>query len=296
MSGSDKGTGRISRLPRDIEESNLITFAAFLESVPPAAERKISNLCSSHRTGTPTGLGWHLSSPDIRLHCPTTTCNGLRTFKCDRVNPGEWVGRRNVFFTYICRNCEEFLKTYALQVERDNAGHDSTGSAVKFGEIPSFGPPLPPRLSKMFGQNRELFRKGWRAEKQGLGIGSFVYYRRVVELQKDHILEEFRKAAVRLAADEDLLSSIDRAKNETRFTEAIDLVKDAIPDGLKMKGHNPLKLLHRSLSKGVHDLSDKQCLDQAQAVRVILNELIGNMVRITSEKREIDAALGKLLQ
>ena len=296
MSGSDKGTGRISTPPKDMGKSDLITFAAFLQFVPPAAKRKISNLCSSHHTGTPTGLGWHLSSPDIRLHCPTTTCNGLRTFKCDPFNPREWDGRRNVFFTYICRNCEGFLKTYALQVERDNDGRDSTGSAVKFGEIPSFGPPLPPRLSKMFGQNRELFRKGWRAEKQGLGIGSFVYYRRVVENQKDHILEEFRKAAERLGADNELLSSIDRAKNETRFTEAIDSVKDAIPDGLKVKGHNPLKLLHKALSRGVHDLSDQECLEQAQAVRVILNELIENMVRITSEKREIDAALGKLLQ
>ena len=38
-----------------------------------------------------------------------------------------------------------------------------------------------------------------------------------------------------------MLSSIDRAKAETQFSKSIDLVKDAIPDGLKVQGHNPLK-------------------------------------------------------
>ena len=79
-------------------------------------------------------------------------------------------------------------------------------------------------------------RKGRRTENQSLGIGAFAYYRRVVENQKDRLLEEIRKAAVRLRADQELLDKIDLAIKEPRFSKALDLVKGAIPDGLKVQG------------------------------------------------------------
>ena len=123
-------------------------------------------------------------------------------------------------------------------------------SAEKYGEMPAFGPPLPARLFKMAGADGELLRKGRRTENQSLGIGAFAYYRLVVENQKDRLLGEIRKAAVRLGADEEQLRSIDRARKEKRFSDAIDQVKDAIPDALKVKGHNPLTLLARSPQQG----------------------------------------------
>ena len=113
----------------------------------------------------------------------------------------------------------------------------------------------------------------------------------MVENQKDRLLGELRKAAERLEADEDLLSSIDRAKDETQFSKSIDLVKDAIPDGLKVNRKNPLKMLHGALSKGVHNLSDEECLEQAQAVRVVLTELASNTTRVLKERREVDNAV-----
>ena len=69
-----------------------------------------------------------------------------------------------------------------------------------------------------------------------------------------------------------MLSSIDRAKAETQFSKSIDLVKDAIPDGLKGAGTQP-----------------------AQAVRVVLTELVSNIVRITPEKHEVDDVVKKLI-
>ena len=137
-------------------------------------------------------------------------------------------------------------------------------------------------------------RKGRRTENQSLGIGAFAYYRRVVENQKDRLLEEIRKAAVRLRADQELLDKIDLAIKETRFSKALDLVKGAIPDGLKVQGENPLKLLHKALSKGVHELNDEECLERAQAVRVVLTELVSNIAHILKDDREVKAAVKTL--
>ena len=281
-----------------------LTFATFLESVPPGSERKVTDLFKieiiEHLMGPlrgparsgPPPPSWKLNTPDIRLHCPTETCGGDRVFTCTKggVNSRGY-HPENVFLIYSCRNCTKASKTYSLRVALKK---QLTGSAVKYGEMPTFGPPLPNRLLKMAGDDSDLLLKGRQTENQGLGIGAFAYYRRVVENQKNRLLEDIRKAAVRLEADDELLSSIDLAIKETRFSEALKLVKDAIPDGLKVKGQNPLTLLHRALSKGVHGLDDTECLERAQVVRHVLTKLVSNIALVTKEERDLDEAVSKL--
>ena len=278
--------------PNDTKKPKPIPFTTFLESIPPGAKRTISDLFTSSRRD-PIGIPiWTVSSPKIQLHCPTAaTCGGDRTFE---VYLGGEHHDGDIFLTYVCRNCKRCFKTYALQLIREENQRDATGSAEKYGEMPVFGSPLPPRLISMAGADHELLLNGWRSESQSLGIGSFGYYRRVVEHQKDRILKEVRKAAERLGANEDLLSSLDRAKEETQFSKAINLVKNVLPDGLKVQGQDPLKLLHGVLSKGVHNLSDEECLERAQAVRIILTKLVSNIARVTTDEHEVSAAIKKL--
>ena len=73
----------------------------------------------------------------------------------------------------------------------------------------------------------------------------------------------------------------------------LDLVKDAIPDGLKVHGDNPLKLLHGALSNAVHNLDDDECLERAQAVRVVLSELVSNIAHILKDEREVNSPCQK---
>ena len=285
-------------MTKPIDTEKPISFATFLESVPPGEKRLISDIDVEERT-TEGRILLVVNQPYLKLHCATERCGGDRTFACldsstyFSENP---IMELKLFLFYLCRNCAESRKTYALQVQRAYDKKDvSVGSALKFGEVPGYGPPLSSRLLRMVGNDRELLLKGRRAENQGLGIGAFVYYRRVVENHRDQLFDQIRKAAEHLGADEDLLSSIDRAKAEKQFKKSFEPVKDAIPDGLKVKGHNPLTMLHNALSKGVHNLSDKECLERAQAVRVVLTELVANIVRITKDEREVDTSVSKLM-
>lgn len=198
----------------------------------------------------------------------------------------------DAFLHYTCCNCMISSKAYAVRVGwgKDRRGH----ATVKFGEIPSFGSPLSPRLRKLINPDWRLFLRGWRSECQGLGIGSFAYYRRVVENQKNLILERIETAANRLGADEAFLEALNRAKGERQFTRSISLVKDKVPERLKIKGRNPLLLLHRALSVGLHGLSDEQCLKQAHAIRVVLTGLASNIAQITADDAELTTALKTL--
>ena len=120
---------------------------------------------------------------------------------------------------------------------------------------------------------RVLARSRRRSENQGLGIGAFGYYRRVVENQKGRLIEEIAKVAKRLGADSAALDKFERAANETQFSKAIDDTKGAIPQWLLVNGQNPLTLLHSALSEGLHAQADEECLELATSIRVVLTEL-----------------------
>jgi hypothetical protein len=115
----------------------------------------------------------------------------------------------------------------------------------------TYGPPTPSRLISLIGPDRELFLKGRRCENQGLGIGAFGYYRRVVENQKNRILGEILKLAQKIDAQPEMIAALEAAKKETQFSKAMTAVKTAIPQGLLINGQNPLVLLHSALSDGL---------------------------------------------
>ena len=54
------------------------------------------------------------------------------------------------------------------------------GTCYKFGEDPPYGQPVSPKLLRLIQPDSDMFLQGRRSENQGLGIGAFTYYRRVV--------------------------------------------------------------------------------------------------------------------
>ncbi len=166
---------------------------------------------------------------------------------------------------------------------------------IKFGENPVFGPPIPARLLKLIGPDRDTFLKGRRCENQGLGVGAFVYYRRVVEQQKIRIFKEIVKVSEKIGAPKEKLTILNAAMVEGQFTKALDMAKDAMPESLLINGHSPLKLLYKALSEGIHNLTDEQCLGLASSVRVVLGELSDRLAQALKDEAEITNALARLL-
>ena len=140
----------------------------------------------------------------------------------------------------------------------------------------------------MFRTDRDIFLKGRRCDNQGLGIGAFSYYRRIVENHKAQILDEIIRVATKVAPG--MVETLERAKSENQFLKAIESVKDSIPQSLLVNGHNPLTLLHSALSEGLHAQTDEQCLELAQAVRVVLAELAERIGQALKDEAELNAA------
>ncbi len=129
-----------------------------------------------------------------------------------------------------------------------------------------------------------------------MGIGAFAYYRRVVENQKTRIIEQIAKVAAKLEARPDVLKDLKAAANEKQFSKAIEQIKHGIPEVLLIDGqHNPLTLLHTALSEGMHADTDKECLEIAQSIRVVLTELAERLSGALKKEEELTKAVTRLL-
>lgn len=284
-----------------------IDWADFLMTIPPGTSR--GNIQSIYRLhGNPKYA--QLQEPNIKLPCDSSICGGGgRIFECTGNNGTtavEWsTGVAHCFLFYQCKHCEKSTKTYALRISSASmTANDTdkgkttvgTGVCLKLGEYPPFGERTHPKVISLIGPDRDLFLNGRKSENHGLGIGASAYYRRVVENQKDRIFDQIIEAAKRLEADPKMISQMEAAKRDYRFDRAIDTMKMAIPESLKIKSHNPLTLLHGALSKDIHKKSDAECLELARSVRTVLAELAERISTALEEKKGIDEAVADLLK
>jgi hypothetical protein len=270
-------------------------ISEFLESTPPNQLIHISDLSVFE----PSGLGIpvnKIKTPEIQLHCSHEKCNGMRFFRCVPKHIPELSSKDFIFFyvDYLCSNCQENYKTFSLAAKVDEVGGQS-GVCYKFGEFPPYGSLVSPKLIKLIGPDRDEFLKGRRCEDQGLGVGAFIYYRRVIENQKDRILTEIIRVSEKIGSYEDNIRILRGALRETQFSKALSMAKDAMPESLLIDGHSPIALLHSALSEGVHVYSDEQCLELAGSIRIVLGELAERLSQALKDEAELSKALSNLM-
>jgi hypothetical protein len=270
-----------------------ISWKEFLESYPTGTWQTVSGFYEINKDPRTRDLFTHISPP-LSLFC--SICEGIQNFD------GEWKftnqftnkGIINDYVIYRCRNCQKFKKTYCIISHiLDDEG---IGKVYKIGEMPEVHTEGPKSLLIFLGDDYHSFMKGLKCEKQGLGIGAFTYYRRVVETQKHNLINEIERVALKLNASPEFLQSLIKAKKETRFTLAIDQIKGAIPESLLVDSHNPLKLLHKALSIGVHEETDETCLQLAHNVRLVLFDLFEKLQLALSDQKELNGAVAGLLK
>lgn len=240
------------------------TLSEFLQSTPPNQWRYISDLSVLQQVGPYPSSGPVINKPKLVLHCPNDSCNGVRSFRCTEAfsSTGTYLqkNRRNyLYVTYQCSNCRITQKVYSLAATLDTT-EQSQGICYKLGELPPYGPPVPSRLIK-----------------------------------KNRILGEIVKVSEKIGVPQDKIDTLGQAIQETRFSKALKMAKDVMPESLLIDGHSPILLLYRALSRGVHELSDEECLERAGAVRCVLGELSERLSAILKDKAELTEAVSTLM-
>jgi len=274
--------------PQEETKETVVPWATFLEEYPVGAMQNVSGYATRSPGRT------EIVVPLLRLYC--TVCDGIRNFAGDVIwgsSPRDDLGES--IFVYICRDCRKGIRRYYL-VSRLLDYATGSGMAVKAGEYPELNINIPPSLPGLLGKDYAYFIKGLKSEKNGLGMGAYTYYRRVVENQKNHMLGEILKVAQKLNAKPEEIEVIQKAIEETQFDKAMNMVKGVLPESLLVGGHNPFKLIHKALSIGIHAETDDTCLALAHNVRMVLTDLAERIKSALSEQREIQSAVSSLMK
>jgi len=279
-----------------------LTLAKVLQDLPPGTYLNVSKVLKKAIKGySNTESFIAMDVPDLYLHCDNDTCKGVRYFTHsafpyfdDNISVEEsYPFERSLSIEYNCRNCQQSLKTFFLIVYPIDGG-DGTADVIKVGEYPFYGPSLPSKLISILGPDRDLFLKGRKCESMNLGIASFTYYRRVVENQKNRIIDIIISVLQKTNADSETIEKIKQAKKEVQFTKSINSIKNLLPKQLFINNHNPLILLHKALSVGVHNLDDKECLEYAHSIRMVLSEFSERVSEVMKDHNDLNSAINKL--
>ena len=88
---------------------------------------------------------------------------------------------------------------------------------------------------------------------------------------------------------------LEQVKIEKIAENKINLVKDLLPKSLQVDGMNPLKKLYGVLSQGIHDETDEECMEKAEAIRGILVFLVNQVIRTKKDKKSFTEGMKKIL-
>lgn len=115
----------------------------------------------------------------------------------------------------------------------------------------------------------------------GVGIGSFVYLRRIFE----HLINEaYVKSSNGKKVDEPDFQKI-------RMDEKIDLLKDYLPSFLVQN-----RSIYKILSKGIHQLDENTCLAHFDTLKVGIEIILDEKLEEAKKRKKIEDANKKLQQ
>jgi hypothetical protein len=267
-------------------------FEDFLASTPPGVLVDVSIEVMDF----PEGSEEYLVIPSISLFCGNANCDrktfsdSLRKESITAPVPGF---ARDLFLYFQCRHCRTTRKTYAVRLTRFEK---NIFTARKFGEIPNFGPPLPSRLINLFQPDAELLKRGFSAEILGFGVAAIIYYRRVVENQRNRLIDALIEVGKAEGMDAAKIQQLEMAKQSKQFSRSLEELQGAIPDSIKILDQNPIALLHQVFSEAVHQLPDEECLHLASATRDVLIGLTEKLDEVIKQKSEMENTVKFLMK
>jgi hypothetical protein len=152
----------------------------------------------------------------------------------------------------------------------------------KIGISPEPNIEVDKRIQKYFDrETNNWYYKGVKLYNENIGIGSFAYFRRIIEKELFSILKDI---SILPSTDPKLSKLITEYYNTNKISSLYKNSFSLLPKSLQLLGGNPLEILYNHTSKGLHNLTEQECLDEADSIHKILEYVI---IKINEEKSEL---------
>ncbi|MCD7804485.1 MAG: hypothetical protein LUH03_04925 [Oscillospiraceae bacterium] len=150
------------------------------------------------------------------------------------------------------------------------------------------------KYRNILNENYKYYTLSISLYSEGVGIGAFVYLRRILE----DIVEEVHQQCVAECnkRNSDTKLAFDEAKYQSlHFNEKISYLENTynkviIPAEVEQVREK----LYGVLSKGVHESSEEECLELYPYVRCIIEVFLDDIIQRKERKKKIDLAMKKL--
>lgn len=153
----------------------------------------------------------------------------------------------------------------------------------KVGMSPRIEVSLDKELIKYFDRETNgWYFRGKKAISENLGIGAFAYFRRIIEKELFLIINDISKLN---SSDSEKINNLIIDYNKYgKVYPLYEKVFNYLPKSLQALGDNPLELLYRQTSQGLHNIAEQDCLAKAEQIDLILTFVIK---KINEEKSGI---------
>lgn len=200
--------------------------------------------------------------------------------------PSEWgwnywqtqKATRIMMFSFVCAMDEEHRLDYVVRTENN--------TLQKIGQFPSVADLTFPELNQykkvLSKENMKDLHKAIGLFASGIGAGSYVYLRRVIERMIDTAKSEAITSGKLTTKDFE----------GVRFSEQIILLKDALPEILV---NNPT--VYGIVSKGIHELSEEECISYFPILKECIFSIAEEWEAIRARKqrqKEMNSALSRI--
>ena len=147
---------------------------------------------------------------------------------------------------------------------------------IKIGQYPSVADLVIPEIAKykpVLGTQYREFSKAIGLFAHGIGIGSFVYLRRIIE---NLVFDKYNEVSENLEISNTEFMRL-------KFDEKIEVLKPYLPEVLVAN-----KNIYGIVSKGIHELSEEECREMfpyiKAGIELILDSLLAEKERKSKEK------------
>jgi len=231
---------------------------------------------SIHLPGAPFPLRWYIPKTLVRER---EKCNLKPQWEQDDgYNEGP---ETFVEVEYHCRSCKQqsFRVWIHWRIENGKLFFR------KVGQFPGLRIRPSKDLERALGRDRsELYTKAITLRHHNYGLGALVYFRRLIEETTDEMLDLVISAIQEIGGHEALIREIAEAKQGQVFQEKVKFVAEVLPDTLRPGGVNPFRLLYGLLSKGIHSLTEEECIEIADGIDRVLS-FIYRELKVHAEER-----------
>jgi len=189
----------------------------------------------------------------------------------------------NVYSNNPISNIIDNVRNINLDKRNTHKFPNTNISIQKVGALPQIKIIPDKVISKYFDRetNRWYF-KAINSLNENYGIGSFAYFRRIIEKELINIIEDIKTLPD--SHKTEIQTLLDKHNENPKVSTIYENIFEHLPYSLKSLGDNPIKLLYNQTSEGLHSLTEDQCLEKTKKILELLNFVIK---KINEERSEI---------